>query len=611
MFAASAGPQHSLSPSAFAAMLGALRGSSGPMAAWQAEDLSAALGGAPTGILPEDEFDRQPWQFGKLSVVAAGRLDDRRALLARLGIRGGETMADSEIIARACARWGTEVPQHLYGEWALAMWDAAERRLFAAVDHVGCVRLYFHRQGHVLHLATQLAALMAHPDVRPEIDRRLLGLHVAPRVVLGTTMFREIEHLPGGSSLTWQEGDLSIRRWWQPDTATRARFRRDSDYVEEAKALFDAAVAARLRTSGGIVAALSGGLDSPLVAATAARRLARPLPVYTSVPEPGLALEERRFWDADDWPFAAAVAAMHPNMVHHRVAPDGQAAVDVFPEIHRSSRTPARNATNQVWYLRIARAAQTQGARVILGGDRGNVSLTVDGAYGPRDWASADYYRFHLRRLGRRLRDPRSWHALAGRPRHANTPALRRGGDRLRAGADLLSPEFRAAHREELRPLGNADPHGAFLKFATMPEKLPSPDLMALFGCEWRDPMRDRRLLEALITYPFSVFRAGGRDRGLARAVAKGRLPDMVRLRTNRGAQAPDAAAWVQAHEARYRAAFAIVRASPIANEIIDMVRTEQVLDALCAGDRTQDCYSLHRALDAGMFASTFEAGEW
>jgi hypothetical protein len=239
------------------------------------------------------------------------------------------------------------------------------------------------------------------------------------------------------------------------------------------------------------------------------------------------------------------------------------------------------------------------------------VSLTADGAFGPRDRARISYCRFQVNRLGRRLRDPESWRLPIGGTALADAPIGARGPEGLRAGSGLLSPEFRAAHREELRPLGSADPHASFLKFATMPDKVPSPDLMALAGCEWRDPMRDRRLVEALITYPFAVFRAGGRTRGLARAVARGRLPDIVRLRTRRGAQAPDAAAWFEAHEPRYRAAFAIVRASPIANEILDIARVGQVLDSLCAGDRSQDCYSLHRALDAGLFASAFEAGQW
>ena len=71
-----------------------------------------------------------------LAVAADARLDDRDALCGALGVppaaRGG--LADGDLIVRAWRRWGRDCPNHLLGDYAFAVWDAAKRTLFCATS---------------------------------------------------------------------------------------------------------------------------------------------------------------------------------------------------------------------------------------------------------------------------------------------------------------------------------------------------------------------------------------------------------------------------------------------------------------------------------------------
>lgn len=614
MFAAISGQAHSVVGEELARMARALGGVGRAPSLWIGD--FAGLAGAPAGILPEDIFDTQPWSDERGAFACDARLDNRDELAGLLTIEPAQArvMADSEILRRAFAKWGADATRFAYGDYAFVAWESETGRLTAATDHLGTIPIFYHHAGDTIFMATQLASLMCHAAVPKTLDQRALGLIVAPKLGSGWTMFEGISHLPGGSLLTFSRGRLETRRWWQPERSAPVRFRRDGDYVEHASALFDDAVAQRLRANGSVVATMSGGLDSTLVTAAAARRLARSgqtLAAFTSVPEPGLPVEERRGWDADDGAWAAKVAAFHPNIVHHLVPPNGMIPLDILPAIHARSRTAVRNTANQIWLWKINEAALAGGARVVLNGQRGNASLSVDGRYAGADWLSGAPYLFLLRKLAFAALDPSAW--LPRLESAAAKIAERRKPPLFREGAAFLSRAFRAAHADAIaKRVLLADPHRRYLEAAVTPQKMASMDCMAQFGVEWRDPTADRRLIEALVTYPMRAFRAGGRDRGLARGMGRDFLPDAVRLRRSRGAQCADEFSWFALRAADYMRVLEGMRGSPVCREILDLEAVANGLETLCAGRGDNDiALSIHRALDVGLFAMEYECGQF
>lgn len=217
-------------------------------------------------------------------IVADATIYNRAELCRQLAGPAGPA-SDAELIARAYARWGNECTQHLEGDYAFALWDAAQQLLFAARDPLG-IRPFFYRwDGKSLAWASEVKALVADPDYSPAPDDAmvaefLLGWSDFPDA--SATFYRGIRQLPAGHSLTVKGEQLSVRRHWDIDPADEARYRRPlQDNVEEFSALFSRAVEQRLAGPAGggagsdrIGVLLSGGLDSTSIGSWAEKRAA-------------------------------------------------------------------------------------------------------------------------------------------------------------------------------------------------------------------------------------------------------------------------------------------------------------------------------------------------
>src|SRR2546423_1041017 len=101
-----------------------------------------------------------------------GEIFNFRELRQHLEKRGYKFSRDSdtEVLLRAYQHWGTKVVQHLRGQFAFAIWDAREERLFLARDRFGEKPLYLYEAGGALYFASEIKALLALPGIRPETD---------------------------------------------------------------------------------------------------------------------------------------------------------------------------------------------------------------------------------------------------------------------------------------------------------------------------------------------------------------------------------------------------------------------------------------------------------
>ena len=543
---------------------------------------AAAYRGVP--ILPEDNLDRQPCVDPELIFVGRARLDDRAGLLQHLQIDAthGAALSDAQILRQCYKKWREETPRYVYGDFAFVAWERWSRRTVAATDHLGNCPLFYCRTGGRILFATQLGVLLACPTVRANLDADALGCVAAGKPVqAGRTMFEGINALPGGQLLVHHDEMVRIEQWWQPDTVAREVHRHPRDYVAEARALFDSAVASRLRARGGVIATLSGGLDSTLVAVTAARQMSaggKVLEAFTAIPQ-------------DDVAWATAVADFQPNIRQRLVSPAGMVPLDILPLAHSLAHSPVGDPARLVWTWQMTARAAHNRVRVILCADHGNRSISYAG-----DLCDANFIR--LRRLAAaaqhscdRLR------CLGAGPREINTAATE--AHRIPPGPQVPAGEQPSSERE------------MFTRAMTTAHPAARMDFMTQFGVEWLDPTADRKLLERLLTFPLHIFRVGNRPRGLARALGRGRLPDCVRLRRACGLHFPDQAAWFAQRADDYRSAFQRLRDSSSCATFLDLAGLEPLLATLCAGGGSRrEAIILHRAFDAGLFAAARESGQ-
>jgi hypothetical protein len=172
-----------------------------------------------------------------------------------------------------------------------------------------------------------------------------------------------------------------------------------------------------------------------------------------------------------------------------------------------------------------------------------------------------------------------------------------------RPGAHFFSPAFRAARGELPRFPSLAGRPGA-LRFALFPRAASwAADPIPQWGVDWRDPTADRRLMECLLSFPLEAFVVDGHDRGLARAMGEGLVPDVVRFRRTRGDQVPETASLIARHAPSYRAALELLGANSDFAALVDINRLRSSLERLCSG--VQDlmlALTVDRAMDVGLF---------
>jgi len=222
---------------------------------------------------------------GTASIVFNGEIYNYRELQKELTARGHQFQTNSDTEAIIYEEYGTACVEHLRGMFAFAIWDARARKLVLARDRVGKKPLYYaHTPQGTLVFGSELKSLLAHPELRREINPEALDAYLTFGYVPDPLcILRGVRKLPPGHFLTFNDGRLAMTQYWdfrfEPDEA--AETRRAEDYLEELRALLDEAVRIRLISDVPLGAFLSGGVDSSAVVGLMARHSNRPVKTFS------------------------------------------------------------------------------------------------------------------------------------------------------------------------------------------------------------------------------------------------------------------------------------------------------------------------------------------
>jgi asparagine synthase (glutamine-hydrolysing) len=199
-------------------------------------------------------------------------------------------LIDAQSILNAYEKWGDDCVKHLLGDFAFAIWDDRRKRLFCARDHFGVKPFFYTHTGNSFNFSSSLTVLKVSTELN-EIaigDYLLFGVNQDQ----STTIFKEIQRLPPGHTLTVENNQFKIQRYWTPSLPPEVRFRDPETYVERFSELLDNAVADRLGT-GRVAISMSGGLDSTSLAAIASKHAE--VAGFTVVYDSLIPDEERRY----------------------------------------------------------------------------------------------------------------------------------------------------------------------------------------------------------------------------------------------------------------------------------------------------------------------------
>lgn len=599
-------------------------------AQWSAP--SFAMGRSLLRLLPEDRFDRQPLSDdGRITLVADLRLDNRQDLAHELGLRLQSELADSFILFEAWRQWGEQSLDHLEGAFSFAVFDERQQELFLARDHGGERPLYYsssQRGGsNTFRFAFSSVPKGLHslPYIASRIDEGyaagyLAGLTAPP----SGTIFERVSRLPAGCAMRVRPDDVQVWRYWHTDRLPQLRFRREEDYVDLLRERFDRAVKVRLRTTGGIGAELSGGLDSSSVAATAARLLGadgRELYAYTAVPRSGFSSARDSSGRFDnEGPAAAEVAAMYPNMRHSLVDSASGNLLDALELNNELYDHPCYTPSNEVWANAIMSQAQAAGLTVLLNGSCGNSTFSYEGLPGLSTMFRSGRW-LRLLQLAWQIRRSKSaslrsifrnavWPSLPFSVRRATDPNIRN-----------FSFDYCPVHPDVARCLDLKDRVLRDL-YGSLPSDRPLLDYLLQHGdvsdvamasqsgwrLDFRDPTYDRRVIEFCLTVPLKEFVRGGQLRSLARRAMADRLPASTLARTARGRQSADWYLSMSKLRGRMLSEISLLEASPLARRILDLRRMRHLVESWPdrGWERMEIQLSYHLALTRGLSMGNF-----
>jgi asparagine synthase (glutamine-hydrolysing) len=193
--------------------------------------------------------------------------------LQSLGCRF-ETTSDTEVILQAYMHYGGKCAGMLNGIFAFAIWDGAKQELFLCRDRAGVKPLFYTVAGGELIFGSEIKALFAHPAVLPKLNadsfREIFG--IGPARTPGCGVFEGISELEPGCTVVFGGEGLRIKRYWQLMAAPHTDSYEET--VEKVSFLVRDAIKRQLVSDVPVCAFLSGGIDSSIVTAVAAKELA-------------------------------------------------------------------------------------------------------------------------------------------------------------------------------------------------------------------------------------------------------------------------------------------------------------------------------------------------
>ncbi|PCI41211.1 MAG: asparagine synthase (glutamine-hydrolyzing) [Proteobacteria bacterium] len=493
------------------------------------------LAHARLSIQDLSEAGAQPMSAQGIHLAFNGEIYNAPALREQL-INAGHTFrghSDTEVILQGYLQWGKAVLTRLSGMFAMALWNESQQSMLLARDRVGIKPLFYAQHEQGLVFGSEIKAIFAHTTIKKELNAPMIDAYLALGYVpRPQTIFTGVCVLPPAHMLLWQAGEVHIEPYWQLSDDTQVLQGDESDLTDELDQRLNDAVASHLLADVDIGAFLSGGVDSSLVCAIAAKHMGihkkdKALQTFTIGFEGG---GDERGW--------AKQVAEHIGSEHHaHIA--GLDLVEKLPLFLQHLEQPLFDNSILPTYL-VSQVASEK-VKVVLAGDGGDEpflgydwtrrALTL-----PRLLPNIPYagwqWAYQTGKMGLLKR------GLFDISHGANERYVRRMTTSQNFRHDLYADDYRASlTNEPIDILRDAlMEHEGDTRFSHvdldwyLPEDvLFKVDRMSMaHGLEVRVPLLDHTLLEWEMSLPLGLRFKDGRGKYLLRKVAARYLPSNI-----------------------------------------------------------------------------------
>jgi asparagine synthase (glutamine-hydrolysing) len=323
------------------------------------------------------------------------------------------TRTDSEVLLAAYARWGKECLKRLNGMFAFAVWDDAEKTLFAARDRFGIKPLYVHMGSDGICLASEIKQIACLEGFSAQLNPARAADFLVTGVSDHTqdTFFCGVMQLRGSHCLSidhhWQPGrEPRITRWYRLDGCNGAAHSGSDDAVAKFAELLGDSVRIRLRSDVPVGSCLSGGLDSSSIVSLAkdffeSQQSAAVQATFSACYDDDIA-DERQYID---------LVTAEKELKNEQVFPQAADLLDELGAIAYQQDEPFATSSIFAQWKVFERAARS-GVKVMLDGQGADEQLAgYHSMYGP--FQAGLLRRFRIVRLIRELRARNRRHGVA------------------------------------------------------------------------------------------------------------------------------------------------------------------------------------------------------
>ncbi|MBR6308497.1 MAG: hypothetical protein IKR39_07785 [Lachnospiraceae bacterium] len=513
---------------------------------------------------PESKHEELPTKSDGVYYTADAVLDNRDEMCAKLGIKSVPELGDAEIIRQCFERFGKDCLNDMLGAYVFVRFNSSAGTVDIVADAVGNRYIQYFCEDDILYFSSLRAPLESlKKEVR--LNKKWIAYYYGVNTLdtfydSESTIIDGIYRIAPASHIVIQNGRLAEKNeYW--DVTNIKRYRRhknDSDYRKEFVDLYRKCVSDTLRTDEEVAIFLSGGYDSTSVACLAApilKERGKKLYSFTSVPESDYVFDGPETKEADEFESVKRNMEFLGNVECDTLSLKGVNLWDIRHEYNKVVELPYKSPENMIWLYEGYKKAREKGARLILAGAFGNGTVSYNNILQYLVWL-VKHFKFKKyieevngfnKRLGSSRKRiikatldgvfnaslPNTIKFDAYKDCYAYESFLKEHGaiDAVKENDKITRKSYHnaARHQDMFLPAINFRHYGEF------------PFKNTLYtGVFFRDPTRDKRMIEYVKSLPYDQFTHNGYTRRLIREYMEDIMPPKFFIRHPFGIQSAD-----------------------------------------------------------------------
>jgi asparagine synthase (glutamine-hydrolysing) len=300
-----------------------------------------SLGHSRLSIIDLSASSNQPFEDkdAQLTMVYNGCIYNYKELREDLVKKGYvfKTVGDTEVVLKSYQEWGYDCLKKFEGDFALAVWDNRNKKLFLARDRFGVKPLYFSNNKNFFRFGSSLQSIIAKKDINLELDNQSLHMHFSLHSVVPApnTIFKNIKKVPPGHYLViGPDQKILTNAYWKLDSSSQSELITDENEAkEQIKNLLLNAIQKRISASDiDVGVLLSGGLDSSLIVALANDHFPN-LKTYS------IGFEDDKDEKGNEFFYSDQIAEQFKTK-HEKIIIDNKSVLSRLPEAFKSMSEP-------------------------------------------------------------------------------------------------------------------------------------------------------------------------------------------------------------------------------------------------------------------------------